>query len=195
MWNERAEKIWSYRLYQRWMSRSGKNLRLSESAELYFHTYDHKPQCRPQLQPGSAPSVTRKKKTSWWKLQKCSLNCHLSDFTTHCSQSLQSRDVQEGDSSKVQDKAVDVHFRNHYVGWKLSVPVDPGRKVLKVSGQVQLLHVALILWFPDWSTWCVQEAFLYKEVWYYKPHSHSHTGDFHKSGCASISNKISEMEK
>lgn len=64
---------------------------------------------------------------------------------THSFEPLQSGDVQEGDSSKVQDQAVEVQSGDNNVSRKLGVPVDPGRKVLEVSRQVQLLHVALIL--------------------------------------------------
>ncbi|KAA8578339.1 hypothetical protein FQN60_006018 [Etheostoma spectabile] len=71
-----------------------------------------------------------------------------------------SGDVQKRDSGEVQDQAVEVHSGNHDVGGKLGAPVDPDRKVLEVGGQVQVLHVALILRLLDGSTRGVQEAFL-----------------------------------
>lgn len=61
-------------------------------------------------------------------------------------ESLQSRDVQERDSRKVQDQAVEVYSGNTDVSGKLSAPVHPERKVLDVRGLIQLLyfHVRLI---------------------------------------------------
>lgn len=51
-------------------------------------------------------------------------------WSTHRFQTLQSRDVQEGDGSEVQDQAVDVHPRNDDVGGKLGAPVDAGVNVV-----------------------------------------------------------------
>ena len=65
--------------------------------------------------------------------------------TTHSFEPLQSRDVQEGDGSKVQDHAVEVHSGDSDVGRKIYVPVDATRKVLEVNWQVQFLRVTVIL--------------------------------------------------
>lgn len=70
---------------------------------------------------------------------------------THSFESIQSRYVQKGDSSKVQDQTVDINCRNADVGRKLGVPVDASRKVFEVNWLVQVLHVAFIFGFSDGS--------------------------------------------
>lgn len=56
-------------------------------------------------------------------------------------QSLHGGDVDEGDGGEVQDEAVDVHPGDLDVGWKISVPVHPELKVLRVSGQIQSINI------------------------------------------------------
>lgn len=73
-------------------------------------------------------------------------------------ESLQSRDIQEGDGREVQDQAVEVHSGDADVSGKLCVPVYPKREVLDISGQIQLLrvHVALVTHLAEY----VFQAFL-----------------------------------
>lgn len=70
---------------------------------------------------------------------------------THSFELLQSRDVQERDGGEVQDQTVEIHSGDCDVGGKLSIPINLSGKVLEVSGQVQLLQVAVILLLIDGS--------------------------------------------
>lgn len=98
-------------------------------------TYNHRLQCRPQLQPGSAllASFKVKRKKDTVEINK---TAGVVNSKTHSFKALQSGNVQKGDSSEIKDQAVEVYFWDRDVSREVSIPIYPHRKVFKVSGHV-----------------------------------------------------------